>query len=120
MIRDLRGLTRFGQVLEIVQVRLAEDPMGQFTVALKHLKEEGRNCVVFAEHSPSKSPVVIKYYQHEGDRQHNIDLLQGEQRRVRRPYISNSFTFMIIASECLITESLILNSSIETLCSEGG
>jgi hypothetical protein len=104
-------------VLEIVQVRLAEDPMGQFTVALKHLKEEGRNCVVFAEHSPSKSPVVIKYYHHEGDRQHNIDLLLGEQRR---PYISNSFTFMIIASECLITESLILNSSIETLCSGGG
>ncbi|CAK9864988.1 unnamed protein product [Sphagnum jensenii] len=76
------------------KVRLAEDPMGQFTVALKHLKEEGRNCVVFAEHSPSKSPVVIKYYQHEGDRQHNIDLLQDLKKGgIELKHVTSLFTY---------------------------
>lgn len=75
------------------QVRLVEDPMGQFTVALKqHLKEGGRNDVMFADHSPSKSPVVIKYYQDESERQHNIDLLQGKQTYGKRP--------QMIASHC--------------------
>ncbi len=75
------------------QVRLVEDPMGQFTVALKqHLKEGGRNDVMFADHSPSKSPVVIKYYQDESERQHNIDLLQGKQTSGKRPHM--------IASHC--------------------